>query len=198
MKKSLAYLFFGLLLTQCAAVQAQNPATPRNATAHRPLPGAGSEPTTPTLPGDTFLGDWEWSDNGEIFHISIWRNANWPVPYSPTHRTADVILGSFRYTRNGVVIAESAPATVSFPATAVHPAASFTIDALHKSTVTRQEMEMVFYDHTDRKHGRVMLTFLPNSTDQISWQLYKVEEPHFYNTIPPNFRVPTAVTLTRQ
>jgi len=166
-------------------------------TAKRVPDGESGNTPPPTLLGDNFLGDWEWSDNEEIFHISIWRNPNWSVPYSPTHRTANVILGSFRYIRNGVVIAESTPATVSFPATRVHSAASFIIDALQESTVTRQEMQMFFYDHTDRKHGRVILTFLPNSTDQISWQLYKIEEPHFNNTAPRNFRVPTAITMTR-
>ncbi|MDQ2772574.1 MAG: hypothetical protein M3Y54_18975 [Bacteroidota bacterium] len=181
----LTVLLLGLAILPAAVAQKATKAAPAKA-------------GVATQPGDTFLGVWEWSDNGEIFHISIWRSPNWPVPYSPTHRTANVILGSFRYTRNGVVIAESTPTTVSFPATAIYPAASFTIDALQESTVARQEMEMVFYDHPDRKQGRVVLTFLPNSNDQISWQLHKVEEPHFYNTIPPNFRVPTAVTLTRQ
>ena len=154
--------------------------------AQHPLPGGNSGQTPLIQLGDNFLGDWEWSDNGEVFHITITRNTHWPVPESPTHQTANVILGTFRYTRNGTVIAESVPATVSG------------VNALHRSFVERQKMEMNFYDYTNRKSGQIVLTFLPNSTDQITWSLQPVEESHYNNTTPPDFSVPTDVTLTRQ
>lgn len=136
-------------------------------------------------PGDNFLGDWEWSSGNEVFHITLERNPSWPVPFSPTHRTANVVLGNFRYTRNGAVLA----ASIRDPASADN--------GLFYSKIERQKMVMTFYDYVHEKSGLVILAFSVNSNDEITWKLQEVEE-HINNTTPPNFSVPTAVTLTRQ
>ena len=60
-------------------------------------------------------------------------------------------------------------------------------------------MTMRFYDQTHNKAGRVELKLIQGtSNNQITWNLYQVEEVRFRNSSPPNFSVPTAITLTRQ
>lgn len=142
--------------------------------------------STKAQPGDNFLGEWEWSDNGEIFHITLERNPKWPVPFSATGRTANVIYGNFWYNKNGTTIV----ASLRDPASADN--------GLFNSKIERQKIVMNFYDKVHEKSGLVVLVFLPNSNDQITWKLQQIEEEIINNTTPPNFSVPTNVTLTRQ
>ena len=147
-----------------------------------------SKPNSPIAqPGDIFLGDWQWSDGGAVFHITLERNPNWPVPSSPTNQTANVIVGAFSYTRNGTMVAQSAPVTISG------------VDGLFFAAVQTRKMVMKLYDYSHKKSGQVVLQFpVSSSDDEITWKLYQIEESHYNNPAPPNFSVPTDVTLTRQ
>ena len=168
-----------LLLNHCPTVLAQKGAEKPAASVDRPTP-------PPTLLGDNFLGEWEWQNGDEVFHVSITRNTHWPVPYTTTNQTANVIVGAFSYTRNGTMVAQSAPVTLSG------------VDGLFFAAVQTRKMVMKFYDYSHKKSGQVVLQFPASSDDEITWTLYQIEESHYNNPAPPNFRVPTAVTLTRQ
>ena len=149
--------------------------------------GGGGNTPPPTLLGDNFLGEWEWQNGDEVFHVSIARNTHWPVPYSATNQTANVIVGAFSYTRNGTVIAQSAPVTLSG------------VDGLFFAAVQTRKMVMKFYDYSHKKSGQVVLQFpVSSSDDEITWKLYQIEESHYNNPAPPNFSVPTDAVLIRQ
>lgn len=155
--------------------------------AHRPLPDDGGNTPPISQLGDAFLGEWEWSEGGDVFHISLFRDPAWPILRDPQHRTINVILGDYSYKRNGAVVNQSLPNN-SLPR------------GLFFSSLGTTQMQFRFYDQTNQKSGRVKLEFVAGNRDQITWRLYKVEQTYSgQGSVPPsNFSVPTAVTLTRQ
>lgn len=101
-------LGFVLVLSCHSRIGANSATSPGSA-------GSSGVPSLPTEPGDAFLGNWEWGSGGDVFHVSIWRDDAWPLPHDRQHRTISAILGSYTYTRNGVVVAQTVSAPASQP-----------------------------------------------------------------------------------
>ena len=147
-----------------------------------------SKPNSPIAqPGDIFLGDWQWSDGGEVFHITLERNPTYNFPEFPNLPPRNVVIGQFIYTRNGVVVDQSLT-------TGRTPFAAFGSPANNRS------IEMQFYESGTKGWGALTLTFQPDNPDVLNWTLRPVEtsyqNPADRPAVP--FLMPRVMTLTRQ
>jgi hypothetical protein len=153
----------------------------------RRVPDGSTDIPPIVQPGDAFLGDWEWSNGGEVFHISLQRDPALPIPRDPQHGTINAIFGDYMYSRNGIIINQSSGAK-PFP------------KGLFFATLGVTKMDFRFYDQASGKAGRATLEFVAGNRNQITWRLHKVEQTYFgqASVPPPNFSVPTAVTMIRR
>ena len=66
----LTVLLLGLVIHPAAVAQQATKAAP-------------AKVEVATQPGDAFLGDWEWSSGGEVFHLTLTRNPSYVFPEYP-------------------------------------------------------------------------------------------------------------------
>lgn len=177
MRMLLCWLF---ALSMCHSAHAQR--------ANKVAPGPGTDPGPASMsPGELFVGNWEWTDAGEVFHLTLTRNPTYVFPEFPNLPPRNVVIGQFVYTRNGVVVDQSLT-------TGRTPFAAF------GSPANNRRIEMQFYESGTRGWGALTLAFQPNNPNVLNWTLRPVEtvyrNPADRPAVP--LLVPRVMTLTRQ
>lgn len=178
---SIALLSFALISSQ-TNVYAQ-----KGINAHKVVPDDGSQPPSPPTVGQSFIGEWEWVDGDEVFHLTLTRNSSYVFPSYPNDPPVSVIIGHFVYTRNGVIIDRSL-STGPWPFAALG------------SPSNSRNMRMNFHDHGTKGFGYLTLSFVPNNPNMIDWHLESRETSYRNPADRPtvDFMMPKVMTLTRQ
>lgn len=177
--KTFLLFWLQIFILMCHSASAQR--------ANKIAPGPGTDPGPVSLsPGELFVGNWEWASGGEVFRITLTRNPSYTSARYPEAGAMNVVMGQYRYLRNGVVVDESI-------------AVGTQLAALFGTPADNVSMRMSFKETAKNKYGTVTLAFVPRNPNQLTWQLKPKEMVYLYPDVgpTPGFTVPTTLTLTR-
>ena len=144
---------------------------------------------------NNYAGTWQWTDGNSTFTIILEKVEYWKTPNGNYYE--DLILGGYKYVKNGNLVVDKLTFTKAFPTEAT--AASF---AEMQGGVVYPDINkaiMIVRDIIKQKSCMAELTLIPGSTPQIIWHLHNYE--HYRSAgqgdKPLDFSIPTDVTLTK-